>query len=355
MNTTSLKPGSLLTYAIDSGYPESILYGYKLDLLTETDYSKLIECNVIDDIRVYLQTTSYGDVFDTLTPNLDVSAIKKACTAKLAQEFEYLRCNSVEPLSTFLEYIRMAYMIDNVILLIAGAIRDTNVESLREKCHPLGIFEGMQSLTIEQSLYDLYNLIVIETNLAPYFQKCLSVEDLDELNIEIVRNTIYRAYLEDFHAFCKKLGGTTAELMNELLSFEASRRSINITLNSFNTELRRDERAKLYPRLGPLDPEGLRRLELADNFDQVRDALQFYPVYKQLFDEVSSDPDKTLEDVFFKYEAQLNKLSFMCVANYACFYSYFKLKEQEIRNIVWISECVVQSQKQRIGDYISVS
>ena len=48
----------------------------------------------------------------------------------------------------------------------------------------------------------------------------MTAEDLDEMNIEIMRNTLYKAYLDDFSAFCNKLGGTTADVMGNLLSFE---------------------------------------------------------------------------------------------------------------------------------------
>lgn len=48
---------------------------------------------------------------------------------------------------------------------------------------------------------------------------------------QIMRNTLYKAYLDDFAAFCEKLGGTTAEVMSDLLAFEADRRALNITLN----------------------------------------------------------------------------------------------------------------------------
>ena len=40
------------------------------------------------------------------------------------------------------------------------------------------------------------------------------------MNIEILRNTLYKAYLDDFAAFCNKLGGATAEVMGDLLAFE---------------------------------------------------------------------------------------------------------------------------------------
>jgi vacuolar-type H+-ATPase subunit C/Vma6 len=54
--------------------------------------------------------------------------------------------------------------------------------------------------------------------LAPYFVDCINEQDLDEMNVEIIRNTLYKAYLEDFYKFCKNLGGKTAEVMCEILS-----------------------------------------------------------------------------------------------------------------------------------------
>lgn len=53
---------------------------------------------------------------------------------------------------------------------------------------------------------------------APFFVDCISEQDLDEMNIEIIRNTLYKAYLEAFYKFCKDLGGTTADTMCEILA-----------------------------------------------------------------------------------------------------------------------------------------
>eukprot|EP01102_Stenamoeba_stenopodia_P015023 TRINITY_DN507_c0_g1_i16.p1 TRINITY_DN507_c0_g1~~TRINITY_DN507_c0_g1_i16.p1 ORF type:complete len:189 (-),score=22.68 TRINITY_DN507_c0_g1_i16:18-584(-) len=113
---------------------------------------------------------------------------------------------------------------------------------------------------------------------APYFQNCLSEEDLNEMNIELIRNTIYKAYLEDFYRYCKELGGATAEIMSELLEFEADRRAINITINSFGTELGKDDREKLYPSFGVLYPDAQSKLAKADDIEQVRGAVDFYGV-----------------------------------------------------------------------------
>jgi V-type H+-transporting ATPase subunit d len=36
------------------------------------------------------------------------------------------------------------------------------------------------------------------------------------------------------------------------------------------------------------------------------------------------------------------------------FYAYVKLKEQEVRNLVWICECILQRRKDQINKYIPI-
>ena len=57
---------------------------------------------------------------------------------------------------------------------------------------------------------------------APFFQECISEEDLNEMNIEIIRNTLYKAYLESFYDWCKEKGGATADSMCEILAVSCS-------------------------------------------------------------------------------------------------------------------------------------
>lgn len=196
--------------------------------------------------------------------------------------------------------------------------------------------------------------------LAPYFRDCLSAQDLDDLNIEIIRNALYKAYLEDFYAFCQTLPSPTSEIMSKILGFEADRRTLNITINSFGTELSKDQRARLFPTIGRLYPEGNNVLARADDIETVISAVDHISEYKAFFDKANINSNAggedagSLEDEFFKYDVELNKQTFLQQFQYAVFFSFVKLKEQEVRNLTWIAECIAQDAKDRVEDYIPI-
>jgi V-type H+-transporting ATPase subunit d len=49
-------------------------------------------------------------------------------------------------------------------------------------------------------------------------------------------------------------------------------------LNSFDTELSQDNRAKLYPNIGLLYPEGKNKLSVADKPEDVKSAIEHVEV-----------------------------------------------------------------------------
>lgn len=272
--------------------------------------------------------------------------------AKLVTEFRYLQANAVGSLSKFMDYLTYAYMIDNVALLITGTLHERDTRELLERCHPLGWFETMPVLCVATNIEELYNSVLIETPLAPYFKGSLSHSDLDELNIEIIRNTLYKNYLEDFHRFVNEAPGiagtSTQAVMSEILEFEADRRSINITINSFGTELSKADRKKLYPGFGRLHPEGTLMLSRADDPEGVRIAVDGVYDYREMMDQtgmggggggignqsggMGGDEGKSLEDLFYQKEMELSKLAFTHQFSHAVVYAWVKLREQ----VCWV-------------------
>jgi len=309
-------------------------------------------------------------------------------------------------------------MIDNVVLLISGTLHERDTHDLLERCHPLGVFETMPALCVATNVEELFNTVLVETPLgasvratrarriarpdSPPFARSTLLPRLPlgagprraqhrdhpqhgaHLSLPLPSPSLaeprpdalphfpqlYRSYLEDFHAFVLSIGGPTVEVMSPILNFEADRRSLNITINSFGTSLSKEQRGKLLPKLGRLYPEGTMALARADDVDQVKAVIDPILEYRPFLEGQGASSSggsgsgggagtgidgagaggaaASLEDHFFQHEVFLNKLAFMQQFQIGVFYAFFKLKEQEIRSLTWIAECIAQNAKDRI-------
>lgn len=341
-------------FNIDNGFIEGVVRGFRNGLLTSNQYVNLAQCDTLDDLKLQLSSTDYGGFLCNVSSDaLTTSVIQERASSKMYQEFQYIRDHSCGKTKIFLDYITYGYMIDNVALMITGTIHDRDKSEVLSRCHPLGWFDTLLTLSVATDLESLYKTVLVDTPLAPYFRDCFNAADeLDDVNIEIIRNKLYRAYLQDFYSFVRnEIDQPAREIIQELLEFEADRRAINIALNSLQSSdiITPELKSELLPNMGKLYPVVTQQLatEVAD-FDSLKSVLSNVSEYRGIFE------TSNIEDQFYKIEMELCRDAFTQQFTVSTIWAWMKSKEQEVRNITWIAECIAQNQRERINNYILV-
>lgn len=340
-------------FNVDNGFIEGVVRGYRNGLLTNNQYINLTQCDTLEDLKLQLSSTDYGNFLSsTSNESLTTSIIQQKTSEKLFVEFNYIKDQTSGITKKFMDYITYGYMIDNVALMITGTIHDRDKSEILARCHPLGWFDTLPTLSVATDLQSLYDTVLIDTPLAPYFLNCFdNADELDDLNIEIIKNKLYKEYLQDFYNFINEnLPQPANEVMKDLINFEADKRSINISLNSLqSSDIDADLKRQLLPELGKLYPIATNYLIEAQDYETIRTALNTVYEFKGIL-----DSNTNLEDQFYNLEMELCRDAFTQQFAISTVWAWMKSKEQEIRNITWIAECIAQNQRERINNYISV-
>jgi len=367
--------GGIDTYNIDHGFAEAVVRGFRSSFLLSDDYDNLTQCETLEDMKMNLAETDY-DQFLAHEQVITPAKFTAACLKKLVDEFKFLQYSSYGELTTFLEYITYEYMIDNVMLLLKGTLSGRPAAELIKQCHPLGMFKESTMRLIPtfeptaKGCADLYQTVLIDTPVGPYFSEYLTQSSerigsadevrniLEEVQIEIIRSSLMKIYLEDFYRVVLDIGGETANFMGHLLKQRADKMAISITVNSIGTSLNdvnmRRTRASLFPSFGYLYPAVTNRLLNVSDEGAIDRALEINPEYSKFWQRVVNSGEKTLDDIFFERDTYELEYGFEGQMHMAVFYAYVKLKEHEIRNITWIAECILQNKREEIYNFIPI-
>jgi V-type H+-transporting ATPase subunit d len=355
----------LVFFNVDDGYTEALLRGFRKSILGEQQYAALRNTSNLKDFKSVLIDTDYSDYVKDYTET-DTSALKMLLKKKLADEIDQVQSVAGPELDKFIEMIRHKYMIDNVINIIEGIKNKTDKNVIESRNEPLGYLKEISGLLKldYKKIEDLYEDVLIDTEVGVYFSKfleeVLSASDnknvatinnfLQALKPEEIKNYLKKIWLEYFYHFCKTLNPTTAEIMEDLLKYEADCQTIQIVYNSlaYNNQFQEEERKKVIPYFGFLYPETTTQLIKCNSLEQLKQILQPFPDYYELVKEIP-DPKKldefglqsglkTLDDLMFKESMKRYSIAFEQQFHFACFYAYIKIKEQEIKNIMLLAD-----------------
>jgi V-type H+-transporting ATPase subunit d len=369
--------GGLTTFNMNFGFLEAVVRGMRSGFLKDFEYRQLTQCENLEDCKLALGDTDYCNVLQNtvkLTPEIMVSR----CRDKFIQEFNYLKSQAVGHLASFLEFITYEYLIKSISFVISSLIKGADVETLLNKCHPLGKSSHLKSImTFENfenadGLVELYRTVLVDTPVAHYFEKYFNMEIKDkgegsagiqkvynEVEIDIIDNMLQKLWLEDFYAYTQTLKGESSIVMKELLEFEADRRAIQITVNSFTSNLneqqaRSSERKQLYCTFGQLYPDAtMSKFNNVGNMQQLAQALENYPVYRELLRK-AQEGNSSFSDQLLMHEVKLCRAAFDGQSHFACFYAFVKLKIQEERNLRHIFNCIDQKRDAKDIRFINI-
>lgn len=362
--------GGLMSFNIEHGFLEAVLRGLKVGFLKPQDYKQLCACDNLDDVKMQLGETDYASAL-TGIPKATPEIILTRCQNKWVAEFFFIHSQAVAHLSTFLDFISWEYLIQSISFVIISLIKGAAPETLLSKVHPMGksphlrsILNSWENLEVADGLVELYRLVLVDTPVAPYFERYFNSElkadepgkgigrVYSEVEVDIITNMLQKLWMEDFYVYTQGLGGETAAIMKELLEFEADRRAISIVINSFGTTLndisnRESERRALFCNFGTLYPDTtMTAFTKVGDMSQLAAALQPYPTFRGIFDD-AKEGQRSVTDQLYIQEVKLNKLAFDSQSHFACFYAYLKLKRQEERNLKWILSCINQRRPEK--------
>lgn len=350
----------LATFAPNNGFIEAQIRGYRLGFLRDEHYNQMKNLHTLEELFQYLAAeTDYGEYIDS--SNVSVNALKNAMRRKLADEVNNVELNCSSDIFRFIFFIRATYMIDNVMNILEGIKTGASFKRLLATIDPLGYFPELNSIEVAGSdLAVLYETVLIDTPVAQFFSAYIehNTRDLRTYNEvqsffkeeqpEKVRSSLKKIHLEAFHEHVGELNSISATIMRELLALESDFRTIQIVYNSMEEPKAERQRVRdgLCPTVGHLHPLHFQVLRNADSAEQLREGLRGMGGYRRALAEVA-DPQaqeesfaKTLEDAMYEEEVRRLSLVFDQQANIAVLYAYVRLKQQEIRNVVWVAEMI---------------
>lgn len=185
-----------------------------------------------------------------------------------------------------------------------------------------------------------------------------AMQDYSLLQVQL---RVRKIWLQEFYNFCRtELNETSQRVMTDLLKFESDLQTIQIIENSRLysglVDARGDsERKKYISKVGYLYPERFEDINGAQDFKSLVQALECTEYHDMLLKVSNADQEnesqstgKTIDEVMLEESIRRFSMAFEEQFHFGIYYSYLKLKEQEIKNVTLLADLITQEAERNI-------
>jgi V-type H+-transporting ATPase subunit d len=315
----------------------SYIHGSRSELLTQDKYTSLKQCESLDDLRLKLKPTAYGP-FLFENSSLTVSVIKNALYKGMLRSLDYIYSISSPRARTVVDFFRDLHRI-NTFLYLWACKRESpeTVAELFEECSPLGLYEELSFIKVTQGPEDTWKFCIENTPLSKYTSGIRT--DLLSEEIQFIGAVFYKRYLETLYKY--SVGHKL--FLEEFCRFEGDKRIIELVSATLETEMKASDKMELFPECTSFGKGALASLAMCTTYDELKGYLSSESGYREI---VSSEAG--FEEALRRKEVEMCMKAFFFYDDVSVVYTYFKIQELEIRNLIYAAECISQGKGQEI-------
>lgn len=308
------------------GYIISEINGRKEDLLREEDYNMLKRCDSLEEMAIKLSRT-YHELSEGVA--YTKPEFKRHLLESLKKEFSHYSDVQDGDMRLILDYYIDFHKIQNFFFLLQCKLQDPNLEKSFEKIE-IGDFNALRTIKFSKDMDDVQKYCM-ENSFLKRFGSVRFEKDFAANNFQVLQALFFKLHIEETHRSLSD----GMEHMREILQLEGDRQIIEITVNTLGSkEMLGKRRTSLFPEVCSMDLKTRELLSHVETYEDMKAVLN-----------TRYDFDTDISSVLIRSELSKHYESFGLYGDLSCVYSYFRIKEQEIKNILWIAECIIQNRR----------
>lgn len=318
---------------MDSEYQNNISNGYlisdihsRADHLLDSDfYNLLTQCEALEDLIIKLSQTSYSKFLSKTSEIDSKKKLKIQLYKSLEDELIKIYKISDNDIKLLLDYFYETLRIQEFVLCLAMKIEGNLVVNEDN----IGFFPALNTLKFCNDMTDVYKFCVCNSFLKEYYEKPEENEFL-MVNLQLIHSKLSRNHQKKFYLQINN----TMNHMRRILEFEGDRQIIELTINTIGQDI---DRKLYFSSVNNLSENTIKRLSEVDNVEELTSILS-----DTVYSHILEDPLPNLQ----KIEINIHLDSFLIFNDISCIFSYLKLKEQEIKNILLITESMLSKRSE---------